>query len=684
MSKKNKISKKPKYQPDGKNIPEQERSGSSGFAGGAAKTASLIVFDRKSKIFVFTLLALYLILSSLKIHTSNIGNWDTFFGAEKSSAVIAGTPKFIRMDEWMVTTPSAISQYYQGLPLKNESIGDLNAPLIWGLPVKDITSVLRPATWSYFIMDVERAFAFSWNFNICFFLISTFLLLMLLTRNKFWLSLTGTFFIFFSGGMQWWSYFIGNYMLYLNGIFISFVYLLYHKKKSLLIFSGIIFVFSIYGFLFNLYPPFQVPLVHLYIMLFIGFIWQYKNLKSIKENLSFRILVFLSALLILGVFLYFYYDVARETFSAMLNTVYPGRRFSKGGNLESGKFFGEFFSLFMSDSHVPARWWNICEASSFIMFFPIVFYGIVYHFIRFRRFDPLVLCTAIFVLIGVIYLLAGFPEFLSKVTLFSMSPSRRALPIIAAGNCLLLFVYLGSKIYAFDKLKFSWIEFGVLATAIFIFMKIVSTGINAATEDFFTANEINITTALIILTYLLIRYNYYPFAKPVLYAVLMIFVLKNLLANPVTKGLSPILENPVFVKCREIYQADPAARWAVFGNNRVSNIVKAAGISPLNGVRLIPLKEDMKILDPGGAYDSAYNRYAWVGLKNSFSQNDTVIFDLTDVDAYTMYMNPCSPRLKQLNVKYFLFNYSPKNEEVMCMSKIAEIKGMFIYKRNDF
>ena len=51
----------------------------------------------------------------------------------------------------------------------------LNAPVVWGLPVKDISTDFAPSLWSYFIFDLERAFAFSWNFNIFFFLISTFL-----------------------------------------------------------------------------------------------------------------------------------------------------------------------------------------------------------------------------------------------------------------------------------------------------------------------------------------------------------------------------------------------------------------------------------------------------------------------------------------------------------------------------
>src|SRR5688572_4886111 len=140
MSKKHKIRKKI-------TVPEGSSESKTAPLPGPAKlktASSLILFDRKTKIFLFILLSAYLILSSSKIHTSNIANWDLFFGMEKSESVIAGKPRFIRMDEWMISSTGAIGQYKAGMPVKNGSVGELNAPVVWGLPVKDISTVLRP------------------------------------------------------------------------------------------------------------------------------------------------------------------------------------------------------------------------------------------------------------------------------------------------------------------------------------------------------------------------------------------------------------------------------------------------------------------------------------------------------------------------------------------------------------
>jgi hypothetical protein len=506
---------------------------------------------------------------------------------------------------------------------------------------------------------------------------------MLLTKNNFWLSVTGTFFIFFSGGLQWWSYFIGNYMLYLNGMFISIAYLLYDKKRWPLIIAGLVFILSAYGFIFNLYPPFQVPLLYLYLFLFAGFLLQRKNFQAIKENWRLKAIVFSVSLVILVIFTYHYYNLVKDTYTMMLNTVYPGRRFSTGGDLVNGKVFAEFFGIFMTDTHTPKQWMNICEASGFIMFFPIVFYAMGYYYFKTKKTDPLLISISIFIIIGLLYVLLGFPAFLSKITLFSMSPAFRTLPIVGVGNCFLLICYITSSKLEIKKEKISWVELGILAAATFIFMLIVTTQINKITENYFTSTQVSVAIALIVTSYLLTRYKNFRFVKTALLILLIGMVIPNANVNPVTKGLAPILENPLVVDSKEIHEKDPSARWVLFGNTRLTHLLKANGIDLFNSVKLVPPMKDMKVLDPTGRDDSTYNRYAWMTMGMYIDWKDTVIFRKTFQDGYTIFMDPCSPKLKQLGVKYFVFDYTPKNEEVRCMTKLKENAGLFIYKRND-
>jgi hypothetical protein len=644
----------------------------------------LIVFDLKTKFFLFSLLALYIILSLLKVHSSSIGNWDIVSGKPEAETVIAGTPRYIRLDEWMVATPAVIGQYNAGMPLNNPADGAGNVPVVYGFPIKDISSVLRPAQWSYFIFDVERAFAFSWNFAIFFFLVSTFLLFMLLTKNNFWVSVTAAFFIFLSSAVQWWTYLIASEMIYLNGIFISIVYLFYSKKMSAYVISGIILLFSISGIFFNLYPPFQIPLIYLYLFMFTGFLIQRKNFTVIKENLMPKGIVLLAVMILFGMFAFHYYTIARDTYSLVLNTVYPGRRFSTGGDLARGKLFSEFFGKYMSDTNVPAQWINICEASNFIMFFPIVFYVIALRYIKFKTVDPLLICLSIFILIGLVYVLVGFPSFLSKASLLSMSPSSRALPILGVGNTALVFSFLGNK-QQDQKEKFTWIEFGILAVAVFVLIKTICTNMMEATGNYFTAQQATTATVLMATAYLLVRYKNFRFITPITCVFLLSLNISNATVHPVSSGLASLLEHPLVEKTKEIYKKDPGARWAVFGSQQLeganwANLLKTNGINVFNGVKWIPLLKDLAVLDSSA--DSIYNRYAHVDMHLNLSDRDSVIFQSLGVDGYAIHMDPCSPRLKKLGIKYIVFTYRPQPAEIRCMTPI-DTSHFFIYKRND-
>src|SRR4029077_4391917 len=76
----------------------------------AGDSSSLIVFDKKTKLFLLILLTTYFALSLLKVHTSSIANWEIMFGKPAPQSVLLGKPRFIRMDEWMVSSPSILSQ----------------------------------------------------------------------------------------------------------------------------------------------------------------------------------------------------------------------------------------------------------------------------------------------------------------------------------------------------------------------------------------------------------------------------------------------------------------------------------------------------------------------------------------------------------------------------------------------
>lgn len=649
------------------------------------ETSSLIAFHNKTKWFLLGLLIIYFLMSILKIHTSSVGMWDQIFRKEPES-IISGQPRPIRQDEWMVSTPALVGQYQIGMPVSNRSMGDGNVPVIFGSPIKDLSMILRPSLWPYFIFDVERGFAFSWNFNIFFFLISSFLLFMLLTKNNFWLSVFGVAFIFLSSAVQWWSYSLASQMIWLNGIIISFIYLLYSRNRIALIIAGVVFLFSGYNFIVGLYPPWQVPLFYLYLAILIGYVLSRKDFARVKEKLATRSMIFGASIIVLGIFLFHYYGLVKNTYDIMMNTAYPGKRITNGGDLVSGKLFSEFLGNYVSDVNYPKEWWNISEISSFWMFFPVLFYCIGYNYFRYKKFDWLQIFISLSILFFLVWILMGFPSFLSKLTFLSMSPVYRTLPVLGLANCILLICYLSNK-DTNKNLKFSWMEFALLAIAIFIFAKVTTSHMATATGDFFKTDQLITASLIVTVVYLLTRYSYIKFVLPALCIVLLGLNISNATIHPLTKGLSPLLENPLVQATKPIKENDPNARWAVFGDPFAAYLLRVNGIDVFNGVKSVPILKDMAVLDSSGKNNFIYNRYAHINLATYIDWKDSVGFKLNENpvvnDNYTISMDPCSPKLKKLGVNYFLFSYKPQDAEIRCMTPVKDTFGMYIYKRKD-
>ncbi|MBY0425978.1 MAG: hypothetical protein K2Q22_10110, partial [Cytophagales bacterium] len=61
---------------------------------------------------------------------------------------------------------------------------------------------------------------------------------------------------------------------------------------------------------------------------------------------------------------------------------------------------------------------------------------------------------------------------------------------------------------------------------------------------------------------------------------------------------------------------------------------------------------------------------------------DSVIFQYSQADLYTIGLDPCSPKLKELGVKYVAFGYQPQAAETRCLTLVSS-NGLLIFKRND-
>ena len=648
----------------------------------------LIRFDKRVKWFIGICVGLFILLTLAKINYSSIGMWNTVLpdGSDIKRGVISGTPKSIRIDEWGVVTPFMMSQAHQGFPLENAAIGGEKVALVGYYPIKHFVSLFRPSHWGFFLFDFAHGFAWHWNFVIFFNLIASTLLFLLLTRNNFWLSVLGSIWLIFSPGFAWWSFFFLTSQLAASLLLISSIYVFYARTTRTVLLAGSLFLWSFVMFALILYPPYQVLLGYLMVFLLIGFVWRNFDRAYLFEKRWLKLATFAASFAIMGFLFYQFYLDAKSTIDVMSGTVYPGRRSETGGTGFIANWFSEYYSgWLLTNDNFPKNWLNICELSHFITFTPVIAVGLGLYFFRGRRVDPMLAILLGFIVFVLLYIEVGFPAFLAKITLFDVSPTRRAQVPFGIANVFLAVLYM-DYMRKQPKLQLSGAVSAGLTVAVLAFM-VFAAWLNISTSDgFFKVHQLFLPTLFFAgLNYLMLPVASFRQKDVVILGALVLFTLPNLKINPTMKGTSPITENALYQKVRELHLQEPDARWVVLGSQYLTYMVTATGVNQLSGVKNQPDFKSMRILDPTARRDSAYNRYAHTVYSSYIdpAHPDSVVIQNGFEDGYQVALDPCSPKLRQLKVRYFIFDRAPQPVETRCMKQVATLGSIQIYRSND-
>ncbi|WP_207512313.1 DUF7657 domain-containing protein [Longitalea luteola] len=642
----------------------------------------LIRFDRKVKTYLGICSFLFILFVAFKLHNSSVPLWNGNMndGADERRGVVAGDPLPIRSDEWLVNSPFIVSQEKNDLPVTNEALGFGKISLIMGLPANHLLSIIKPNLWGYYFLDIERGFSWHWNFKIFPFLISSFLFLLLFTNNNFLVSLFGSIWLFLSSAIQWWSI---NTEIFTWGLvsIISLIYILYSGKTWVIILNGLLFLLASYSYVMVLYPAYQVPLSYFLLALLAGYVISKKEFRVLLNNKWVKFSVLAVSIVFLLSLLLFWYNECKETIQVVADTVYPGKRDESGGNFFFPAMFRDNFSWFLNQNTFPPQWLNICELSSFLMLSPIATILIIYSYFKTKKINLLFIPLLIFQAIIYIWLLHGFPPFLSRLTMFSTSPVVRTLFVFGFANIVFTLLYLSQFRKTSEATHFRpgmVVSFSIILAIVFL----INYLINKQADHFFTRTQvINASILFAALNWLIVYFGESKSFQYLFYVSCFFFVASNLFINPLSKGLSPFFENPLYKKLTAIEEKDPEAGWIAFEHMTAPDFLKAAGINCFNGVNFAPPLKKLRILDPSGKNQDVYNRYAHVVVSPYVNAKDSIEFNLKQADLYTIRIDPCSPRLLQMGIKYLLFSYQPPEDQTRCLEKVDESNGFYIFKR---
>ena len=645
-----------------------------------------ISFDKRVKWFIGICIGLLTLLTIMKLHLLSVPMWNQLLpdGSDPRRGLIAGQPRQIRMDDYAAGIPFYLSQSFNNLSTENFSIGGEHTPLVFGLPVKHFTLLFKPQLWGFLFLDTERAVSFGFFSIIVFGLISSLFVFLLITKNNFWLSVLGSFWIVFSSGTVWWVYFSTLSFVWSSSLlFVVFFYLIFERKPIFILLQSALLTWLTCCQAFVLYPTFQVPYAYFLLILLIGFLHQSFNKEQFLLYLPLKISAIILTITSIGIIGYLYYTDAKDTISVMANTVYPGKRSETGGTGFIANYFSEYFSWLVNERNLPQHWLNICEVSHYITFAPFIIFSLIGYFVYSRKIDFSLTLIAIYIVFMLIWIEIGFPSWLAKITFMSTSPTRRTQIPFGVANIFFTILYL-SKEKSLKKIK-GFPQY-VLFLFIIFFMAYVTNYHQQTSKDYFKIHQLILPAIFFIVLHILLINRLDLKYKSFFFGIgIVVFLIPNLKAHPLSIGLSPITEHKLFLKIREVAkkEIDKNAVWVVNGSQYISYMLTATGVKNLGGIKIVPNFKVMHILDPTAKRDSVYNRFAHTVYYSYINGTDTTVLSNNFEDAYSVGIDPCSPKLKKLNVKYMIFEKQPQAIEVRCMSLVDQVGTIQIYRRND-
>ncbi|MCI2182207.1 MAG: hypothetical protein LKK52_05700, partial [Bifidobacterium psychraerophilum] len=290
------------------------------------------------------IIALFVILN---INNSSLGYWDVILGKPAGNGLVFGTPRSIRSDEFIVNTPLAFSQRYNGYAYFSTLFGNRTTDMfiIKDAPVWTAAEIFRPFHWGYLLLGSERGLAFYSSARLVVLFLVSYQFFLLITksggqqnelgesqpaREHRGLSLIGAALVACAPVVQWW-YAVNGLVEMIIATFLSVLlfslYLRTHQGwKRFALGLGIMLCAGM--FILTLYPAWQIPLIFILLILVAWLIVTHWGTIAMRPwdwaSVVVTLLVF-SALLL---------TVLRSslpTIQATMNTVYPGSRESNGG-----------------------------------------------------------------------------------------------------------------------------------------------------------------------------------------------------------------------------------------------------------------------------------------------------------------------------------------------------------------
>lgn len=579
--------------------------------------------------------------------------------------VVLGIARGIRSDEWLVNTPNALSQIYNGFSSTNNTIMGIssNVTLYPSLPAFDLSIICNIFNLPFLILPFKNAFALMWFGKLFVIFFAWFELFMIITKNKKVYSLLGTVLITFSAANMWWYC---NDLLAYGSLAILIIHYFINCNKIIhkLILSVLLAVVGL-NYIFVLYPAWQVTYGYVFLCFVIWMLFENKSKVKWRDSLYLILPLFIIVTITIIVF-----NNSIDIYNTVTSTIYPGKRFSTGGygyNLLFNYFTSIFFPII--SYHNPS------EMSNFLSFYPIPIFMSIYYIIVKKNKDLFLIIFSICAILLSLWNYIELPNIMAKVSLISFSIPERS-NVVVGFICVLLIIRLMSLHEDKEMLKLKRINAAIISSIFIIILTVFIC--YQILNNYLNTGMIIVSLIIFIPLMSLIIINNKKTNKYLAVILIVLSLYIGGTVNPINKGLNVLTEKPFAKEVQKIVNVDSNKRWlAVNSHFAIPNYLVANGATTINSVNFYPNLELWHKFDSNETYEYIYNRYAHITVTLT---NNNTNFELIENDKFNVNLNINDIMLLDADYIVSQEDISPYQNSSVKLELLYEEDGMYIYK----
>ncbi|MFM8304096.1 MAG: hypothetical protein ACKOA9_07360 [Actinomycetota bacterium] len=609
-----------------------------------------------------------LLLSALGISGSSLTMMSPS-GAPDESSIVAGSPRPIRSDEWLAWSPMKIGIARADFPdARSYGMGTVDLSDSWRpqLPSRSLGAALfSPFNLPLVVLPLDQGFTLFWwlPFAACSLGIYAWLRAMRIGAG---IALAAALFVTTAPAAVWWSGWpvqITASAVIPCAVLVAATRLARRRRRlAMVVAAGAgLAAASLPWF----YQPWALPCA-----LFFGattLLWGLSDRDHRRRFVTLGLIA--GSVFAVEQALYLLHE--HEYYQALQNTAYPGRRRSDGGGVNLGLIFSSLFPFLLSrDKGGTLIGINGSEVSmGWTIFAPLTAVIAVLGRHALWRDRQRLLLVGVLAIAAVLtsWCLVRWPTIIASATGLRLIPAGRMAPLVGTFWVVGFAIVMGTE----ERRRALRSDIGrsgaivvVLVTTFFAAWGATEFRKGFLTEISDLRAWLPVLMVALVVAVFCTRYWAYALGAAVAFS-----VLSGVIVNPLIRGTAALDDSRAAQVVRRVDERriEPQnGRWA--SDNLYANaLLNGQGANSLTSFNDPVDMDGWRILDPSGARENKWNRYAYI----TFLWDPSVTrpkFDLPSDDWVRVRIDPCDPRLSRLRLRAVL---SSTPLDAPCLSERA-------------